>query len=80
MWWRRRSGRDLLRPYELAVIDAVLAGLSTEAGELIERQLATRGRVSRIIDDEDVMLCPAPGTAPDPALAFANRSLDPADS
>ncbi len=76
MWWRRRSGRDLLRSHEQAVIDAVLAAVSAEAAELIERQLASRGRVSRIIDDSDVMLYSARGTTPDPALALANRSLD----
>jgi hypothetical protein len=77
MWWRRqRVGRDLLRPYEEAVIDAVLGAVSREAAEMIERQLAARGRVSRILGDSDVMLYPASGTWTDPALAFANRSLD----
>ena len=58
------------------MIDAVLGAVSREAAETIERQLAARGRVSRILDDSDVMLYPAYGTRLDPALAFANRSLD----
>jgi len=58
------------------VINAVLARLSPEAADLIERQLATRARVSRIIDDEDVMLYPARGSTRDPAVAFVNQSLD----
>lgn len=77
MWWRRRRfGRDLLRPHEVAVIDAVLGSVSREAAETIERQLAARARVSRILGNSDVMLYPASGTWTDPALAFANRSLD----
>jgi hypothetical protein len=71
MWWRRRSGRELLRSHERAVIDAVLAAVSAEAADLIERQLAARASVSRIIEDSDVMLYAARGTTPDPALAFA---------
>jgi hypothetical protein len=58
------------------VIDAVLGAVSHEAAETIERQLAARGRVSRILGDSDVMLYPASGTRTDSALAFANRSLD----
>jgi hypothetical protein len=57
------------------VIDAVLGAVSPDAAETIERQLAARGRVSRILNDSDVMLYPASGTWLDPALAFANRSL-----
>ena len=58
------------------MIDAVLAALSEAAAELIERQLATRASVSRIMDDADVMLYPRRGAAPDPALALPNRSGD----
>jgi hypothetical protein len=76
MWWRQKSGRALLRPHELAVIDAVLAALSDEAADLIERQLATRVQVSRIMADSDVMLYPERGVPPDPALALPNRSPD----
>lgn len=58
------------------MINAVLDAVSRDAADIIERQLAARGRVSRILDDSDVMLYPASGTWVDPALSFANRSLD----
>ena len=58
------------------MIDAVLHALPTEATELIERQLATRVHVSRIMDDADVMLYSGRGVRPDPALSLPNRSLD----
>jgi hypothetical protein len=76
MWWRRKAGRALLRPHELAVIDAVLGALPAVAADLIERQLATRVQVSRIIEDADVMLYSRRGARPDPALALADRSQD----
>ena len=76
MWSRRKTGRALLRPHELAVIDAVLAALSADAAELLERQLATRVQVSRIMDDADVMLYSDRGAPLDPGLALRNRSGD----
>lgn len=58
------------------MIDAVLGALADDAAQVIELQLATREKVSRMFDDADVMLYPRRGERPDPALALANRSPD----
>ena len=77
MWWRRR-GRDLLRPHERLVIDAVAARLAPEATALLERQLATTGLVNRDLDDRDVYLYPnrRGPQRHDPSIAFPDRSDD----
>ena len=77
MWWRRR-GRDLLRPHERLVIDAVAARLAPAATALFERQLGTTALVNRDLDDRDVYLYPnrRGPQRHDPLIAFPDRSDD----
>ena len=77
MWWRKR-GRELLRPYERLVIDAVAARLDPAAAGLLERQLETIEQVNRDLDDRDVYLYPKRRgyQRHDPAIAFPDRSDD----
>ncbi len=78
MFWRRRTGRDLFRPYELAVLDGVLAELGPAARALVERQIAATGHVQRLFDDSDVALYPGRGRnlERDEGIALPNRSKE----
>lgn len=77
--WRRKKGRDLLRPYELAVLDAAGAALGPRAGTLLERQVDAIRKVQRLFDDVEVDLYPEERGGrrhDDPAIAFPNRALE----
>ena len=77
MFWRRKkAGRDLFRPYELAVIDALLDRLSLDARLIVARQIASTTHVQRILDDEDVEIWAEKGKPGDPTLALPNRARD----
>ena len=79
-WQRTRSGRELFRAYELAILDAIGGALNREGARLLALQVAATRRVSRYIEDSCVDLVPVRrGQGPvvhDEANAFANRSLD----
>jgi hypothetical protein len=69
MFWRRKKvGREMFRPYELAVIDALLQKLRPEARAIVAEIEATT-HVQRILDDEDVEIWAEKGKSGDPALA-----------
>lgn len=73
MGWRR-TGRALLRPYELAVLDAVAAALPAEAAVTLQQQVDLVRRVQRLYDDREVDLYTARrGQRPDLPL-LANRA------
>ena len=76
--WRRKKGRDLFRPYELAVLEAVLAELDPEARSLIEQQIAATEQIHRLYDDTEVDLYPTRrrDVQHDPTIALPNRSLE----
>lgn len=77
MFWRRKKvGREMFRPYELAVIDALLERLSPEASAIVARQIEATTYVQRILDDEDVEIAADKGKIGDPALALPNRARD----
>jgi hypothetical protein len=78
VFWRRRTGRQLFRLYELAVLDGVLAELAPEARILVERQIASTGHVQRLFDDSDVALYVnrRQNQRRDERIALPNRSTD----
>src|SRR4029079_12440155 len=77
MFWRRKKvGRAMFRPYELAVIDALLEKLSPGARAIVARQIEATTYVQRILDDEDVEIWAEKGKPGDPALALPNRARD----
>ena len=73
MWWLKR-GRELFRPHELVVIDAIAAELAVEARSLLERQVEATRRIVRLFDDREVYLYPSRGRSQrhDPATLFPN--------
>ena len=78
MFWKAKQGRDLFRPYELHAIDALRGALSSDAAELLDRQVAGKELVQRLYDDAEVNTYPnrRGKQRHDPAMAFANRNPD----
>ena len=78
MLWKAKRGRDLFRPYELVAIDALRAALSSEAAELLDRQIAAKELVQRLYGDAEVNTYPnrRGKQRHDPAIAFPNESSD----
>jgi hypothetical protein len=78
MLWKAKRGRDLFRPYELVAIDALRAALSSEAAELLDRQIAAKELVQRLYGDAEVNTYPnrRGKQRHDPAIAFPNQSSD----
>ena len=78
MFWKAKRGRDLFRPYELVAIDALRAALSSEAAELLDRQIAAKELVQRLYGDAEVNTYPnrRGKQRHDPAIAFPNQSSD----
>jgi hypothetical protein len=76
VWWRKH-GREVLRPHELVVIDAVRERLAPEAASLLAQQLDRIEMAQRFGDDREVNLYPnrRGPQVHDPAIKFPN--LDP---
>jgi hypothetical protein len=75
MRWRKR-GRDLLRPHELLVLDAVRLRLDPPAAELFGHQIESIAMVQRHLDGQEVNFYPTRRGPQrhDPDKAFPNRS------
>lgn len=77
MWWRKR-GRELLRPHERLVLDAVRDRLDPQAAVLLDRQVDSIEMVQRLRDDREANLYPSRRGAQrhDPATAFPNPTTE----
>jgi hypothetical protein len=77
VWWRAR-GRDILRPHELLVLDAVRDRLDPKAAAILERQLESIEMVQRLHDGREVNLYPSRRGPQrhDPAIAFPNPTTE----
>jgi uncharacterized protein (DUF2267 family) len=77
VWWRKR-GRDVLRPHELVVLDAVRERLAPEAASLLVQQLDQIEMAQRFGDDREVNLYPnrRGPQRHDPAVQFPNREAE----
>jgi len=77
VFWRKR-GRDLFRPYESAVLDAVRARLQPAAVELFDRQIDAVEMIQRLQDDREVNVYPnrRGPQRHDPANDWPNKSTE----
>jgi hypothetical protein len=77
VWWRKR-GRDVLRPHELVVLDAVRERLAPDAAGLLAQQLDRIEMAQRFGDDREVNLYPnrRGPQRHDPAIQFPNREQE----
>lgn len=53
-WWRRKQGRDLFRPLELLILDAISAQMPGPVSEVLQEQLSCTKMVQRLIRSQEV--------------------------